>query len=682
MSFITTVFEQKNLYYFLLTMISVLILLLFFVLFWHFYKKRHYIEALNKVFIVKAMNYWIIYISIILFIILLNASAMAMLTPDVTSPSGPSMDSVIVSASKPLVVEFDRPISKSISYEITPELEGNWRVENSLILKNSKLVFTPDVTPDLDTRYTVSLKNIKNHLGSKKREYLFSFQTPKAPEVIETSILDGAINVMPDAKIIIKTDPIIDNSANLYFEIVPQTELDVTKSGNEYTIRAKDRFVKSTSYNLKVLRNLVRFSYKLNKAINETEKLEIFSTNFRTVDAPGVKSTSPSGSGVLVDSNIVVEFNQPMDRQSVEESFSVDPSVSGMYSWDGDSKLVFDPENVLTKNSRYSVRISKDAKASDGSNIEEEIGFEFVTIGYVQVSIFYPTSGAKEVSKSTKISITFNQDVDHSSAESRFSISPTVNGSFSWSGNTLIFNHDQLADYQSYTLKIEAGVKTVHGLDSKEAFSGSFTTQIPKYQLNVSAFRQAHMYTCMSSAARSAMAYKGVSLGEDAISSRIGYDSTPWSGTWNEGGAVWGDPDVGIVGDINGKADNIGWGYGSHWNPVANAIRSFGLGAEVKSGWSVSGIASEIAAGNPVIIWWVNGVWPAYEVDWKTPGGKSVRGVNSMHVQVVKGFTGTVDNPQSFVVTDSGYGYPGRSYDVGTFKAKWSWFGNTAIVVR
>jgi uncharacterized protein YvpB len=682
MNLISRILDQSNLYICLIVLLSLAALVLILVMIWHWYKKRNYAEALNKTIIIRLANHWIIYAAVLFFFILLNLSAMAILSPDITSPSGPSKESVIVSANQPLVVEFDRPVSKSISYEIAPNLPGEWDIENSLLLNRSKLIFTPDVTPELDTRYTVSLKNIRNYFGFKSKEYLFSFQTPREPEVVETSILDGAINVMPDVEIIIKTDPIIENSANLFFEITPQIELIVAQSDNEYRIRAKDRFAKSTTYNLKVYRNLVRFSYKLGIVINETGKSEILSLNFRSVDAPGIKSASPSGSGVLVDSNIIIEFNQPMDRESVQKAFSAKPKIDGKYSWDGDMKLIFNPDKDLIKNSKYSVGISKKAKATDGSNIEEEIGFEFVTIGYVQVSSFYPSSGAREVSKSTKITVTFNQEVDRGSAESRFSITPTVSGSFSWSGNTLYFSHDQLADYQSYTVKIDSGVKTIYGLDSKDAFSSSFVTKIPKFELNVSAYRQAHMYTCMSSAARSAMAYKGVSLSEDTISSKIGYDSTPWSGTWSEGGAVWGDPDVGIVGDINGKADDIGWGYGSHWNPVASAINSFGVGAEVKSGWSVAGIASEIAKGNPVIIWWVNGVWPAYEVNWKTPGGKSVRGVNSMHVQVVKGFTGTVDNPQSFVVTDSGYGYPGRSYDVGTFKAKWSWFGNTAVVVK
>lgn len=682
MNLISKILDQSNLYICLIVLLSLAALVLILVMAWHWYKKRNYAEALNKTIIIRLANYWIIYVAVLSLLILLNLSAMAILSPDITSPSGPSMDSVIVSANKPLVVEFDRPISKSISYEITPDLPGEWDIEHSLLLKRSKLIFTPDITPELDTRYTVSLKGIKNHLGYKTKEYLFSFQTPKAPEVTEISIAEGAVNIMPNAEIVIKTEPIIENSVNMYFEVMPQIDIEVAKVGDGYAIKAKDRFIKSTSYNLKILRSLVTYNYKSEQIIKESDKFEIKSLSFRTVDAPGVKSTVPLGSGILADSSIIVEFNQSMDKESVEKAFSTNPKIDGGYVWEENSKLIFKPDNYLEKNTKYSVSISLDAKASDGSNIEEEITFQFVTIGYVTVSNFSPANGASGVATDTAITVTFNQAVDHASAEARFSISPSVSGTFGWSGNAMSYRHSGFVSNTKYTIAMGSGVKTVHGLDSKEGYSASFTTKIPATSINVPSYRQAHMYSCMATAARNALAFKGVSVAESAVLSRIGYDNTAWSGTWSEGGAVWGDPEAGIVGDVDGKANNIGWGYGSHWTPVASAINGFGRTAEIKSGWNVAGIATEIANGNPVIVWWVNGVWPAYEVNWKTPGGKSIRAVNSMHVQVVKGFTGTADNPLSFTVTDSGYGYPSQTFDVGTFKAKWEWFGNTAVVVK
>jgi uncharacterized protein YvpB len=370
-----------------------------------------------------------------------------------------------------------------------------------------------------------------------------------------------------------------------------------------------------------------------------------------------------------------------MDQKSVENSFSISPNMSGKFLWTDNRNLVYDPSENFQKNTKYTVNLSTNAKTSNEESIGEALSYSFTTIGPVMVSAFSPGNGAKNVDTSTKIKVTFNQGVDHQSAESNFSLNSGKEGNFTWSGNAMTFSPSGLSFSQTYEIKVSSGVKTVLGLDSNQDFTSSFQTKSQSTTLNVPSYKQAHMYSCMISAARSALAYRGISVSEATIINKVGYDTTPWSGTWNETGSTWGDPDTGIVGDLDGKANNIGWGYGSYWGPISSAIGSLGRSNEIKSGMSASSLAAEIAAGNPVVVWWVNGVWPSYELFWYKDG-KKIRAVNGMHVVVVKGFSGTVENPTSFSVTDSGYGYPGKTFDTATFLAKWGWFENTGIVVR
>ncbi len=625
----------------------------------------------NKFFIIE-----IILSSMIVIIALLSLT----LSPKVASPSDPAMGFRAVSDSLPLCVQFDRNISSKIQADITPTLPGEWDVKYQYFKQKSQYCFAPSQTPIANTRYTVALSNIKNVFGFSDSKYLFSFQSPPLPEISSINISDGDLGVLPDQIISLELDSYQPQSAVISFSIEPEIELRIAKNMQNYEISAENGFVKGQTYTMRVLRTPVITDFKNGQVIESGEQGEIKKITFSIITAPSVESTSPSGSGVLTDTPIAVKFKQDMDRLSVQSGFSLTPQASGQFAWNGERSLTYNLSENLAKNTTYQVKISG-AKTSSGEALGEDVVFSFTTIGYVAVASFSPANGAKSVETSLSIKIAFNQAVDRSSAEGNFSISPQASGTFSWSSNTLSYRTN-LESSTSYTVKISKGVKSLYGLDSREDFWATFTTKVPQTMLSVPSYRQAHMYSCMAVAARNALAFKGVSLSESALLSRIGYDSTPWSGTWAEGGAVWGDPDGGIVGDIDGKANNIGWGYGSHWSPVAAAINSFGRTAEVKSGWDVAGIASEIAAGNPVIVWWVNGVWPAYEVRWKTPSGKSVRAVNSMHVQVVKGFTGTVDNPQAFTVTDSGYGYPTQTFDVGTFRAKWGWFGNTAVIVR
>lgn len=606
-------------------------------------------------------------------------------TPKVAFPTEPSLGITEINEPFSISIKFDRPINKKeFKIEILPPLKGEWSPQNKdFLLFTNQLIFSPKETPNLDTRYFIASSGIKNIFSlGKETKYSFSFKTPPVPKVEKTLPAEKDQGVLPGQEIKITFDRSPKNITEVEFTATPEVAFDTSFDQDQtYTLKPKEGWRKSTDYSIKIFLTEITYNYDEKKVVDRKEKKEISNLSFRTIEAPGVANYSPTGSGVLVDTKVKIDFKQDMDQEKTEAALSISPTTEGNISWEGPRTLIFTP-NSWQKNTTYYITITTDARAADGSPFEEVFSFSFTTIGYVTVSSFYPSHGTYGVSIYSKVQITFNQAVDHASAESKFSISPQTNGSFSWNGNTLIFTPGSpLAYSQSYTTTIGVGVKTVYGLDSVSQFSATFTTQSQSVVLGVPSYAQQHWYTCDAAAARSALAYRGVYVSEAAVYNAIGFDNTPFSGSWGDPNSIWGDPDVGRVGGIDGMTPP-GHGYGAYPGPVANAIQSFGRGAEIKSGWNVSGIAQEIATGNPVMVWWVNRVWPAYEVYWKTPGGKTIRGVNSLHVQVVKGFTGTIENPTSFIVTDSGYGYPSQTISTSNFISYWSWFGYTGIIVR
>lgn len=615
--------------------------------------------------------------NLILFFFFTTALASyAIPLPKVVYPLDPSLGVTEITDEKPVEIKFDRPISRgSLEYSITPEIKGEWKFDNY----STSLKFYPLEAPKSGERYTVSLKNIKSIMGRKKENYLFSLQIPPPPKILSVTPEKGDTGVLPGQIITIKTDNPHKNTAVFTFEMEPKIEFDIKNEETKYILKPKEKLKKGTSYNLKIYRTLTTFNYETKEKKPQGEKSELWDGTFTTIEAPGVDAYSPSGSGIFASTPIILEFKQDMEPVSTEKAISIAPSVQGAFSWEGLRKLIFTPSRELAKNTTYTIKVSTEAKAADESPFEEEFSYTFTTIGYVQVSSFSPIGN--NVGTTSQIKMTFNQAVDHGSAQSKFSISPNVAGAFTWSGNTMIYTQNGFSYNASYAVSIASGVKTVNGLDSNKVHSYRFTTRDQSTTLSVPSYPQSHMYSCMASAARQALAYRGVYVSENTILAQIGYDNTPFQGAWGDPSAIWGDPEVGVTGNIDGASGGISWGYGAHAGPTSRAISNYRAN-EIKSGWTVQGIAQEIANGNPVIVWWVNGVWPAYTVNWKTPGGRTVSGVNSMHVQVVKGFTGTIDNPTSFTVNDSGYGYPATTYDVGTFAAKWSWFGNTGIIVR
>jgi uncharacterized protein YvpB len=619
-------------------------------------------------------------VNIVLGIILIILTAGIILPqPKITHPLDPALGFLEITPESPLKISFDRPINKNLlTYEISPPLEGDWKFSNSIA--PSKLYFYPKKTPERGVRYQISMTQIKNILGGGGMNFLFSFQAPPLPEIKSFTPNDGDQGVLPGQELLFEVTEEAKQSALIEYEITPTVETEFEENIRQYKIKPKDKFKKGTTYTVLIFRTPQEYNFETKEKKATSEKQEIYKTSFKVIDAPGVASYSPTGSGVLTDSQVSVSFRQNMNKEATQSAFSITPSTSGDIDWTDDRNIIFKPSSPLTKNTKYSVKIATTAKAQDDSPFEEELNFEFTTIGFVTASIS-PGNGAKSASISSAISVSFNQEVDHSSAQSKFSISPNTQGSFSWKGTIMYFNHSTFGYSTNYNVTIASGVKSIKGLDSNQNFSSNFTTQQQSVTLNIPSYRQSHMYSCFAAASKMALAYRGVSVSENTLLSQIGYDTTPFSGTWKDPNAIWGNPYSGVVGNVDGASGGVTWGYGAYWTPTSRAISNY-RSNEVKTGWNVQGIAQEIANGNPVIVWWVNGIWPSYVVNWKTPSGQSIRAVNGMHVQVVKGFTGTVENPVSFIVNDSGYGYPSKTFTTAAFQAKWSWFGNSAIVVR
>lgn len=626
---------------------------------------------------------WRLYITIFLAMFFLFMSFLAFsIAPKVVFPTDPSLSSAVISREEPIVMRFDRKVDiANLKFDISPALQGEWSSSQSYWdTAGAELVFVPSQSALLETRYTVSITGIKNILSKTSSNYLFSIETPGMPALDSIALADGDQGVLPNQGFVAIFDKPISDATVISFELIPPVQLSVAVEGQVYTVTPKEPLRNATKYILKIYRENYQTDYLANTKVL-ISKDELSSINFETVEAPGIAKYSPNGDQVLPSDAIIIQFVRDMDKGSVEKAFSISPEVKGSFLWSGNKSFLFQP-TILAKETKYTVTLVSTATSLDGSSLEAPLSFSFNTIGAVDVLSTLPIFNATKVGVDQKISITFDQAVNKTSAQEKFTITPLISGTFSWNDKTMIFSHSAFAYSTKYTVGVAEGVISDTGLNSKKAYSFSFTTTAQNLLLDVVAYRQVHMYSCMISAAKSVLGYRGVAASEAEIITKVGYDTTAWSGTWNEAGSVWGDPSVGIVGSLDGKADNIGWGYGTHWDPIAKAIEAYGVSTETKSNMTVSDLAEQISAGNPVIIWWVNGVWPTFEVNWSTSQGKNIRAVNGMHVAVVRGFTGPADNPATITVTDSGYGYPGKAYDVATFKAKWGWFSNTGIIIK
>lgn len=561
------------------------------------------------------------------------------------------------SAQQEIVIEFDTAVNpRNIKFNISPETKGKWTFEDPMPVLGfvRKARFTPSVSIFPDQRVVVYVTGVKQWwMWGEGHEISVEFFSPKTPIIVETNPSKNGRNVPTKADIELHTDAPLGDFVKWDFELKPEVPFKVVYSNlnKKITLELEEELIQDGAYSLKVYRT--SRSYKVPSGgdleVGETEEAANF--KFFTVSTPLVKSWSPKGDGVLVSNPLKVVFADNMDKASVEANFKLTPTMTGKVSWTDDKTFVFTPDGGFKKETSYAVSFAKAMKNAYGGLTSKDIALKFKTIGKVAVSGFSPVSGSyNRDPKSTNIAVSFNQEVDHASAQAHFTISPKPAGSFAWKGNTMYYyTAGKLAYSTKYTVRITAGVKTKYGLNSNRSFAYSFTTRNQIFTLNIPYYHQGGTFNCNLAAARMALAYRRVYVSESQIKSWIGVGRNP--------NADWVDH------------------YGVHAGPVAGFISRYRR-TSVKYGWNIASLAREIEKGNPVIVWWYN--------RYSRPAGRftlsgGYTGYKGMHSEVVRGFVGSSSSPVTFYTNDP---WRGRlTYSASGFRSNWAYMGYVAIVV-
>lgn len=97
--------------------------------------------------------------------------------------------------------------------------------------------------------------------------------------------------------------------------------------------------------------------------------------------APRVTSSIPAHGSQGVDTSgveIRIGFSEAVDRAKAQAAFSINPSVSGTFSWE-ENTLIFTPTQALTPGTTYTVRIGTDAADAAGNPLEAQFTAIFST---------------------------------------------------------------------------------------------------------------------------------------------------------------------------------------------------------------------------------------------------------------------------------------------------------------
>ena len=183
--------------------------------------------------------------------------------------------------------------------------------------------------------------------------------------------------------------------------------------------------------------------------------------------------------------------------------------------------------------------------------------------------------------------------------------------------------------------------------------------------------RQEHPLTCEIASLRMALNVFQHDVTEEDLLYKLKFDvQTPRTSK-----NIWGDPDKGFVGDVDGSVRH-GTGYGTYDTPIRD-VALYYRNAERLQKATLSGIITEIESGNPVIVWGLLASKnPLY---WKTKHDKTVEAFYGEHARVLIGYTGTKSNPQEMILMDPLYGKIKMNTD--RFVQEWKELNNRAVVV-
>ncbi|MDO5707213.1 MAG: C39 family peptidase [Andreesenia angusta] len=166
----------------------------------------------------------------------------------------------------------------------------------------------------------------------------------------------------------------------------------------------------------------------------------------------------------------------------------------------------------------------------------------------------------------------------------------------------------------------------------------------------------------------------GINKTKDEIADEIPKDET--EAIYDEQGnlAVWGDPDKGFVGNIEGGGDG---GYSIYPKAVVEYLKKYFDKPIDLTGSSIEVLERYIRAGRPVVIWATVNFQDVYShISWNTPEGKRIDGSFNIHAMTLVGF-----DEENFYLNDPFTETKDMPVTKERFVEVWNQLGNKAVSI-
>jgi outer membrane protein assembly factor BamB len=313
-----------------------------------------------------------------------------------------SQDETDIDIDAPLKFTFNTQMNhKSVesAFSIDPHIDGtfSWKTERTFVsfsaessVSNTQersgsyksiMTFTPSSNYEYSTTYTVTISTAAKDLSENHLTLpiTWSFITKKSPDttppVITANTPTGTgVEINIPAKVRF-SKPMNKASAENAFSITPLIAGALSWSGNEMTFTPSSNYAYSTQYEINITTAA--------KDTSGNSLASPFSWNFTTGEEPDttpptVINNTPSGIDAELDTSVSITFSEPMNRPSVENAFSIDPSIEGALGWSG-NEMIFTPSLNYDYHTEYTVTVSTAAEDLAGNSMTSSFSWSFTT---------------------------------------------------------------------------------------------------------------------------------------------------------------------------------------------------------------------------------------------------------------------------------------------------------------
>lgn len=222
---------------------------------------------------------------------------------------------------------------------------------------------------------------------------------------------------------------------------------------------------------------------------------------------------------------------------------------------------------------------------------------------------------------------------------------------------------------------------------SKSAVNSSNQASLTDVSLKIDLIKQKYKLSCEAASLQMALKYYGIEKTQDELSADFG-SSKPLKIELQNNEPIWGDPELGFVGDVNGNfkvstdyKENISklTGWGASNTVVAKASNKYRANSiSIKNG-SITDINTALQNKQPVIFWHQRDDAPQGTFTYKTTAGKQVTMITN-HVALIVGMKKADQQKTVYSINDPIYGQ--YELEENELLRLWSKYNKDIVIVK